>query len=136
MDHITSRIQHTKCGTHPDHIVLVADDIEAANSMNPEVVISKFEQLLLETIRVYPWTHLVLVVLTETGNARRRNIIQRLNALMQHIASDERLIMYTDNHNSSLKDGIHLTYRSKVSLGKRIATIIQKPHLDVLQKFR
>ena len=137
MDYIASRIQHTQCETHyPTHVILMAGDIEAANGLHPDVINAKFQRLVRRIRSAYGYSRLILVGLTPAGNQRRQTAIRRLNALMEHMASNERLIAYVGNNHSRLKDSIHLSQASKESLGRRIANIIKKPYLDALQRFR
>ena len=143
LDYIHSRIRHTCDGTppyhldgsYPSHVVIMAGDIEAANGMNPDYLNAKYENLFREIRRVYPSARLILVGLTISGSSRRQQSIRRLNALMQHIAANERFVAYADSNNARLKDKIHLSYSSKCALGERISTIIAKPYLDVFKKF-
>ena len=114
----------------------MAGDIEAANAMSPNQINSQYERVVRELQRVYPWSRIILVGLTIVGNLQRRQSIQRVNALMQHLALNERMISYLDNNNSKLQDNIHLSYASKMMLGRRIASIVKKPYLDSIQRFR
>ena len=113
----------------------MAGDIEAANGLHPITINRQFECLFKEVRRVYPWTRVILVGLTMTGNQQMCTAILRLNALMQHIAIRERLVNFVINHEAKLKDTIHLTESSKMNLCRFVATVIKKPHLDFTQKF-
>ena len=50
-------------------------------------------RMLKEVRRVYPWSRVILVGPKITGNQQRCTAIRRLNALMQHIAIRERLVL-------------------------------------------
>ena len=136
LDYIRSRVKHTTSNANRTHIVLMAGDIEAADGVHPELVTWKYELLVREIMRVYPYARLILTGLATTGNSKRRHTLHKLNALMQRIASNERLIAYVNNDNAKLKDRIHLSYPSKISLSRRIAEIVKKPHLECIQRFR
>jgi ribA/ribD-fused uncharacterized protein len=136
LDYIRSRVRHTTSSRDPSHIVVMAGDIEIVDGMHPEKINASFEQLVREIRRVYPWSRVILVCVTNAGNLRRRQATQKLNALMQHLAATERMISFTTNDNSQLRDKIHISHPSKVALGRRIANLINKPHLDFIQRFR
>jgi ribA/ribD-fused uncharacterized protein len=136
LDFLTSRVRHTINGPDPSHIVVMAGDIEIVDGVPPEQTNAKFEKLVREIRRVYPWSRLILVGLTIAGNQQRRLSTQKLNALMQHLAATERMISFVGNNTSQLRDKIHLSHTSKVALGQRIVNLIKKPHLDYIQKFR
>ena len=136
LDYIRSRIRHTCYEPDPSHIILMAGDIEAADGMPPSHVNAKYERLVREIRRIYPYSRLILVGMAMTGNPRRRQTITCLNALMQHIASCERMVAYANNNNARLKDNIHLSIDSKKALGRHIAQIVKKPHLDSIKWFR
>ena len=136
LEFIRSRIRHLAYVSDPSHIVLMAGDIEAVNGMSPDRLISQFKQLVSEIRRVYPWSRLILVGLVIAGDQKRRHCTQRVNALMHHLAMEERMIDFIDNKNSKLRDNIHLSITSKKLLCRRVATIIRKPHLRTIQKFR
>ena len=136
LNYIRSRIPHLVNGIDPPHIVLMAGDIEIVNGMSPEQVISQYEQTVREIRRVFPWSRLLLVGLAIAGNLQRQQTTRRLNALLQHLATNERLIDYVDNCQSKLRDRIHLSHAAKRSLGHRIATLVKKPHLRSIQRFR
>ena len=113
----------------------MAGDIKAASGVHPNIINRQYEQLVREVRRVYPWSRIILVGHTMAGNKQRQSAIQRLNALMQHIDSNERLVTYTSNNNSRLQDSIHISHTSKTVLCCLVATVIRKPHLESLQKF-
>ena len=136
INYITSRVRHTVSGPDPSHVILMAGDIEAANGMPHDQVVFQYQKLIREVRRVYPWSRVLLVGLTITGNQNRSKAIRSTNALMQHVASIERMITYVDNNTSRLRDEIHLSHDSKLALGRRITTVIKKPHLDSLRRFR
>ena len=135
MDYITSRVRYTGKETNPSHIILMAGDIETAEGMHPNGITTRFNKLVREVRRVYPWSRLILVGLTPTGNSKRQIAIRCLNSLMQHLAN-ERMIAFVDNFNSRLRDSIHLSYVSKKVLSQKITQIIKKPHLDAIRRFR
>lgn len=135
IDYVKSRVCHTSRGMNPSHVVLMASDIEAANGLNSNVINAKLEGLVRETQHVYPWSRIILVGPAMAGSSQRRQTIQRINAWMQHLAAHERTIHYVRNQHAKLRDNIHLTQASKVSLCKSIAMIVTKPHLNYLQRF-
>lgn len=136
LEYIRSRIRHTSNGSDPSHIVIMAGDIEAANGMPSDQINFHYGKLVDEIRKVYPWSRIVLVGLTMAGNPMRQQAIQKLNAFMQHLAATERMYFYIHNNNAKLSDNIHLSKASKVALGRRIAEIITKPHLDYIKRFR
>ena len=100
-----------------------------------DAIILELEELIKETQRVYPWVHIILIGLSPVGSSYRRSSIHRVNAFMQHISANERMVSYASNNNAKLRDNIHLARSSKVKLANAIHTIITKPYLKVLQKF-
>ena len=136
MDYIASRVQFTSNGLKPDYVVLMAGDIEAANGLHPDSIISKYQNLIREVQCCYPLTRLILVGLTPAGSPKRQIAIRRLNVFMQHVASNERTITFMDNYNSRLRDSIHLCPSSKKALARRLARTIEKPHLEAIVRFR
>ena len=136
LDYIASRVPFTRNGPDPDYIVLMAGDIEAANGLHPDTIISKYQNLIREVQRTYSLSRLIVIGLTPAGNPKRQIAIRRLNAFMQHVASNERTIAFIDNCNSRLRDSIHLCSFSKKALARKIARIVEKPHLDAIVRFR
>jgi hypothetical protein len=114
----------------------MAGDIEAANGMHPKIINLKLEALVKEIRRIYPWSRLVLVGLTPTGSPSRFQAVRFVNAFMQHISDNERLLHYISNKDSKLRDNIHLTMTTKMTLCKSIASIITKPFLHAVRRFR
>lgn len=135
LDYLSSRIHHIARGPDPSHIILMAGDIEAANGLPSLHITQKYENLVRTIRRVYPWSRLILVGLTMTSASHRRAAIQCTNALMQHLASQERMIAFVDNNNSKLRDNIHLTLQSKEALCQRITKLVNRPHLEYIKKF-
>ena len=136
LKYICSRMKHFVNSGDPTHVVLMAGDIETVNGMAPEQLTSHYQQTVREIRRVFPWSRLILVGLTISGNQQRQQATRRLNALLQHLASVERMIDYIDNRDLKLRDNIHLSFTSKRLLGTRIANFVSKPYLRSIQRFR
>ena len=132
--YLKTRIRHLMQGPDPSHIIIMAGDVEAANGLPPATITQMLEGLLREVHRVYPWSRIILVELTMTGNAQRRHAIQEVNSFVRHLSSTVRLVTSTRIRDAKLKDNIHLTLASKRSLGQSIVTAITRPWLDT--KFR
>ena len=135
IDYITSRIRFLSSSREPSHVILMVGDIEAANGLHPETIANKLECLVQETRRIFPWSRIIIVGLAQAGHPQRRHIINCVNKMMKCLAANFRNLNYASNHQSRLRDNIHLTRSSKTALCKSIAHIIKNPHLDYLQKF-
>ena len=114
----------------------MAVDIEIVNGLHPDTIIKQYEALVREVRRVYPWSRVIQIGHVLAGDVKRMNATRRLNALIQHIDTNERLVTYIPNNNARLRDNIHITMPSKTRLCSSIASVIMKPHLESLSKFR
>ena len=136
LNYIRSRIPHHVNGVDPPHIALMVGDVEVVDGMSSEQIIYQYKQIVKEIRRYFPWSRLLLVGLVAAGNPKRQQTTHRLNAFLQQLASDERMIEYVNNCQSKLRDHIHLSHAAKRSLGRLITNLVNKPHLRSLQRFR
>lgn len=126
ISHITSRIRHTKPSHDPDLVLLMAGDIEAANHHPAENICARYEHLLKETKRTFPWSRVVVSGLPTAGDNLRQATIRKVNNYLQGVASDDRLVEYVSNTHAKLRDDIHLSRTSKERLCMNVAQVSKK----------
>lgn len=129
VSHITSRVRFTKSSTDPECVVLMAGDIEAANGLQSETICARYEHLLKETRRSFPWSRIILCGLPQTGSNQRHDTLRKVNCYLGAVATDERLVEYVNNSNARLRDNIHLSDISKNRLCFNLANLVKKVFL-------
>jgi len=127
--HITSRIRHMKPSIDPQFVMLMAGDIEAVDRKPAETICTRYEHLLKETRRSFPWSRIVLSGLPQTGNIHRQNTIRKVNSYLEAVALDERLVEFACNANAKLRDNVHLANSSKEKLCYAVSKIVKKVFL-------
>lgn len=126
ISHITSRVKYVKSQQTPDFVLLMAGDIEAADGLPAEKICARVEHLVKETRQQFPWSRVILSGLPQAGDNSRQNTLRKVNAFLETIAIDDRLVEYIDNSRARLRDNIHLSNVSKEKLCFNVSCIVKK----------
>jgi ribA/ribD-fused uncharacterized protein len=128
VSHLTTRIRHLAQPqeTHPDFIVLMVGDIEAADGLPVDAICARYEHLLKEVRHNFPWIRIVLTGLPQAGNNVRQDILTKVNNYLEAVASEERLIEFVCNARAKLRDHIHMSNSSKIKLCLSISNTVKK----------
>lgn len=97
MSLITSRVPHTKPSQDPDHVVLMAGDIEAANGQSTEQICADLDNLVAQAKKSFPLSRILVSGLASTGNTKRQQSIKDFNMYVEEMQTDDRLVTYLNN---------------------------------------
>ena len=126
MSLITSRVPHTKPSRDPDHVVLMAGDIEAANGQPTEQICADLDNLVAQAKKSFPLSRILVSGLASTGNTKRQQSIKDFNMYVEEMQTDDRLVTYLNNEKARLRDNIHLSNSSKDHLCNRITAFVKR----------
>jgi len=126
ISHVTSRVRHIKPAHQVDHILLMVGDIEAADGLPSEAICARYEHLIKETRRSFPWSRIILSGLPQTGNNHRQTVLREVNSYLESVACEERLVEYVCNARAKLRDRIHLSKSSVERLCFNVSSLAKK----------